>query len=188
MKKIILVLLALLMTTPVFAAKPLRSGLYIGAKTGAMRVNMKRDGEKKDDVVFPFGLSLGMRIRHFRLEAEYTFSTKAKYELYEQETETIGAQLYYDIPFKSPIRPFANFGIGRHMTHIKEGKTLTRNGFKEKRKGWGYNVGGGVTWNISNAVNIDLGYRYMDIGKIKTQNGTIKTQHHFVYIGWRYVF
>ena len=189
MKKIALVLLVVLMATPVFAAKPLRSGLYIGAKTGAMRVNMKREGEKEDDIVFPFALSLGMRIRHFRLEAEYSFGTKAKFENgYEQETEVVSGQLYYDIPFKSAIRPFVNFGIGRHSTRIKEIKTLTRNGFKETRKGWKWDVGAGVTWNISNAVNIDLGYRYLNIGNLKTQNGTMKTQHHFVYIGWRYVF
>jgi len=188
MKKIALVLLVLLMACPTFAAKPLRSGLYVGAKTGAMRVGMKRDTEKKDDVVFPFALSLGLRIRQFRVEAEYSFATKAKNGHYSQETDTAMAQMYYDVPFKSTIRPFANFGIGRHRTSIKEEKTLTNNGFKEKRKGWMWNAGAGVTWNITNAVNVDLGYRYLDIGKLKTQNGTIKTQHHFVYIGWRYVF
>lgn len=188
MKKIALVLLILLMAAPVFAAKPLRSGVYVSAKTGAMRVKMERDKKKKDDMVFPFAVALGLRIRYFRLEAEYSFATKAKYDRYEQETDVVSGQLYYDIPFKSSIRPFVNFGAGRHSTNIKEEKTLTQNGFKEKRKGWMWNAGAGVTWNISNAVNVDLGYRYVDIGDLKTQNGTIKTEHHFVYIGWRYVF
>ncbi len=188
MKKIALVLLVLLAVFPAFAAKPLRSGMYMSAKTGAMRVNMKRDGKRNDDVVFPFAMALGLRIRHFRVEAEYSFATKAEYEKYEQETDVVSAQAYYDVPFNSPIRPFVNFGVGRHKTDIKEAKTLKTNGFDETRKGWMWNMGAGVTWSISNAVNIDIGYRYMDIGDIKTQNGTIKTTHHFAYIGWRYVF
>ena len=183
MKKIALILLILLMATPVFAAKPLRSGIYIGAKTGAMRVNMKREGKKRDDVVFPFALALGLRIRHFRIEAEYSFATKAERDSYEQQTDIVSGQVYYDVPFKSAIRPYVNFGMGRHSTKVKEAKL-----FNDTRRGWAWNLGAGVTWNVSNAVNIDLGYRYIDIGDLKTQTGTIKTSHHFAYIGWRYVF
>ena len=188
MKKIALLLMILLTAGTAFAAKPMRSGLYIGTKVGAMRTIMKDAGEKKDDIVFPFALALGLRIRHFRIEAEYVFSTKAKHDNYEQETEMVSGQLYWDIPFKAPIRPFANVGVGRHNTKAKERKSENRNAYNEKYHGWAWNVGGGLTWAVSNAVNIDLGYRYFDIGSLRTQNGTIKTQHHFVYISWRYVF
>ena len=171
------------MVSPAFAAKPLRSGVYVNTKVGLMRTEMKREGKRKDDVVFPFAMALGLRLRNFRVEAEYAFSTKAETDNYEQQTDTIFGQIYYDVPFKSPILPFFNVGGGRHSTKIKE-----KDVFKESRHGWGWNVGGGVTWNVSNAVNIDLGYRYLDIGDLKTRTGTIKTKHHFVYVGWRYVF
>ena len=163
MKKLILCLLFCVMSCPVFAAVPLRSGVYINAKAGVMRTEMKRESEKKDDVVFPFAIALGLRIRYFRIEAEYTFSTTAKRGNYEQETSAMMAQVYYDVPFKSAIRPFVNAGIGRHNTKVKE-----TGAFKDERKGTAWNVGGGVTWNVSNAVNIDLGYRYFDIGDLKT--------------------
>ena len=183
MKKIVLLLLILLSASAAFAAKPFRSGVYVNAKVGAMRVDMKRDGERKDDVVFPFAFALGLRIRHFRIEAEYNFATTAKRDNYEQQTDYVSGQVYYDIPFKTPIRPFVNFGMGRHSTQVKE-----KNVFKDTRRGWAWNLGGGVTWAVSNAVNIDLGYRYLNIGDLKTKVGTVKTKHHFAYIGWRYVF
>ena len=183
MKRIVLFLMLALMTMPAFAAKPLRSGLYINTKVGLMRAEMKREGKRKEDVVFPFAFALGLRLRNFRIEAEYAFATKAKSDKYEQQTDTIFGQLYYDIPFKSPIRPYFNVGGGRHNSTVKE-----KDVFKENCHGWAWNIGGGVTWNISNAVNLDLGYRYLDIGDFKTQKGTVKTAHHFVYIGWRYVF
>jgi len=181
-KLLVLALLTCLMVSPGLAAKPLRSGVYLSAKAGVMRVNTKREDVKKNDAVFPFAIALGLRLRHFRVEAEYMFATAAKMKGYEQETNAFSAQVYYDIPFKSPIRPFFNAGIGRHNTRIKEGN------FKDDRHGTAWNVGGGVTWNLSNAVNLDLGYRYFDIGDLKTRTGTVKTSHHFIYLGWRYVF
>jgi len=183
MRKLILVLCVLFLSEAALAAAPLRSGVYVGSKTGAMRTEMKKDGKRSEDFVFPFAVALGLRLRHIRVEAEYTFATTAKKGDYEQKTETMFAQIYYDLPFKSPIRPYFNAGGGRHTTKIEE-----KNVFKERRKGWAYNVGAGVTWNVSNAVNIDIGYRYLDIGDLKTRTGTIKTKHHVAYIGWRYVF
>ena len=183
MRKILVFLLAVFVTTEVMATPPLRSGLYINTKAGAMRTIMKKDGKKADDVVIPFAVALGLRLRSVRVELEYMFSTKAKKDNYEQQTETAMAQLYYDIPFKSPIRPFLNVGGGRYESKIKE-----KDVFKSKRSGWAYNLGGGITWNVTNAVNIDIGYRYLMIDDFKTNTGTVKLQHHMAYIGWRYVF
>ena len=183
MKKLFLLVLMCFAICPAFGAKPLRSGVYLNTKAGIMRTEAKRDGVKKDDLAFPFAIALGLRIRHFRVEAEYTFSTAAKMDGYEQETNVMSAQVYYDVPFKSPIRPFLNAGLGRHNTRIEE-----KNVPKEERHGMAWNVGGGITWNVTNAVNVDLGYRYLDVGDFKTRSGTVKTSHHWVYIGWRYGF
>lgn len=181
MRKIALFFAVCLFSSTVFAA-PLRSGLYVNAKAGAMRTNITTPSEKGDDVPFMMALALGGRIRHFRIEAEYKFGTKAKMKDYEQQMEAVTCQLYFDIPFKSPIRPFVNGGLGRHETKITQGKD------EETRKGSVWNLGGGVTWNVSNAVNIDIGYRYIDTGDFKTRHGTVETKNHFVYLGWRYVF
>jgi len=183
MRKLILIVALLMMSGSALAAVPMRSGLYVNTKAGAMRVVVKKDGKKSDDVVLPFALALGLRLRSVRVEAEYLFSSKAKMGKYEQQTDLMTAQFYYDIPFKSPIRPFFNVGGGRYESKIKE-----KDVYKEKRSGWAYNVGGGVTWNVTNAVNIDVGYRYIMLDNFKTNTGTVKLQHHYAYIGWRYVF
>ena len=184
MRKILLVMAILMMWGSAFAAAPMRSGLYVNTKAGLMRTIMKKDNKKEDDVVLPFAVALGLRLRSVRVEAEYLFSTKAKMGDYEQQTDTMTAQLYYDVPFKSAIRPFFNVGAGRYESRIEE-KNVYK---KEKRSGWAYNLGGGVTWNVTNAVNIDVGYRYLMIDDFKTSTVTVKLQHHYAYIGWRYVF
>lgn len=182
MRKIVVVLFMLMMATTVWAKAPLRSGLYVNTKAGTMRTTIKKDKEKVNDFVMPFSMALGLRLRNIRVEAEYTFTTKAKKDKYEEQTDTLMGQLYYDLPFRSPIRPFFNVGLGRYDVSVKENKN------KESVKGWAYNLGGGITWNVSNATNLDFGYRYLMIDDIKTKTGTVKLQHHYVYIGWRYVF
>ena len=122
MRKILFTLFVLMMTNSVWAAAPLRSGVYVNSKTGVMRTTIKKDGKKVDDFVLPFSIALGLRLRHMRVEAEYTFTTKAKKESYEQQTDTIMAQLYDDVPFKSAIRPFFNIGGGRYDADIKQKK------------------------------------------------------------------
>ena len=183
MRKIALFLL-MVFGTVVASAAPLRSGLYVNTKVGVTRTEIKMDGDKKSNR-FPFtgALGLGARIRSFRIEAEYAFWTKAKTGGYQQTAETFSGQAYYDVPFKSPIRPFFNGGVGHHDTNIRKVQA-----FKDRKNGMFWNVGGGVTWNLSNAVNMDLGYRYIDFGDFKTREGTVKTTNHLVYLGWRYVF
>ena len=183
MKKAIFLAIVLLSSVPVWAATPLRNGIYLNAKAGAMRTQVKSESTSAKDVVFPFALALGARMYHFRVEAEYTFSTKVKKDNFQVQTETTMAQLYYDVPLKTFVRPFFNVGIGRHNTKVKETGV-----FSESRRGWAYDFGAGFTCNVSNATNIDIGYRYLKVKDIKTQGGTIKPTSHMMYIGWRYVF
>ena len=183
MKKLILGIAILFCAHAAFAATPLRNGLYINGKAGIMRSEVKAKSQSAKDIVFPMALALGMRVYHFRVEGEYTFATKVEKNNFEAQTELTMGQVYYDVPFKTSIRPFFNVGAGRHTTKVKLGDS-----FNETRRGWAYNLGAGFTWGISNATNIDIGYRYIRIKDIKAQDETIKPSGHMAYIGWRYVF
>ena len=97
MKKVLFLLCACFLSTSVLAV-PLRSGFYVNAKAGGTRTDMKTPTARDDSVPFTMALALGGRIRHFRIEAEYSFGTKAKMKGYQQEMETITCQLYFDIP------------------------------------------------------------------------------------------
>ena len=56
-----------------------------------------------------------------------------------------------------------------------------------------WNVGAGLTFAVSSATNLDLGYRYMRFGKEKYKDGNgknvpIETEAHQIYAGYRYTF
>jgi opacity protein-like surface antigen len=188
MKKIILFLLVIALAGAAHA-KPFRSGLYIGLKGGAgaakIRTPWAEESKKeKTATAFAMAAAIGVRVHHFRLELEYMMMNKQKGAgSYEQETDTMMAQAYFDLPFKSPIRPFINLGAGVYTTDFKRKKEWSDD---SKKFTWG--GGGGLTWAISTATNLDIGYRYLDIGDFKTRDGSVKQDNHIFYLGWRHVF
>ena len=184
MKKLVLLLLCCFMATSALAASPLRSGLYVGARLAGMRSELKVGDKKNHGNLYGFMGAVGARSRYLRIEMEYLGTRQAKIKRHEMETSWLAGQLYYDIPFKSKIRPFVNAGWGYHETKI-ENKDRP---YKETKKGSVWNLGGGLTWNTSTAANIDLGYRYIDLGDFKTPEGTLKPKNHMIYLGFRYVF
>ncbi|MBQ4472090.1 MAG: porin family protein [Alphaproteobacteria bacterium] len=183
MKKLVLLLLCF-MATSALAASPLRSGLYLGARLSGMRSELKVDNKKDHGNMYGFMGVVGARIRYFRVELEYLGTRPVKIKRREMETSWLAGQAYYDIPLKTKIRPFVNAGWGYHETKIKN----KEHPYKETRKGSVWNLGGGLTWNTSNAANIDLGYRYVNLGNFKTPEGTLKPKTHMIYLGFRYVF
>ena len=189
MKKIILLLAVLLFAGSV-QAKPFRSGLYMGLKGGAVFTKIRApwvEGESKKDkssTAFAMAAAVGVRIQHFRLELEYMMMNKQKFaSAYEQETDTVMVQGYFDLPFKSAIRPFINLGAGMYTTDFKRKKV-----WSDDAKKFTWSGGAGLTWAISTASNLDIGYRYLDIGDFKTRDGTVKQDNHIFYLGWRHVF
>jgi len=194
MKKLVLLVIAMLVACSAQARAPFRpseprSGLYVGLKSGGTLAKIKtpwvESGKKKDDSDGSFNMaaSIGVRVRYFRLEAEYMMMNKQKVGSYEQDVDTMMAQLYFDLPFKSPIKPFFNVGAGLYSVDFK------RKGYwSDSDRVFTWGGGGGLTWNISTATSLDLGYRYLSLDDLKTEDGSIRQDNHVLYLGWRHVF
>ena len=105
MKKVLLSLsvLSFVLFSTASHAYSLRSGVYMGLSAGAAYSSSKMDGKKKseNDTVFVSSLALGARLHNVRFAAEATMNTKAEYKDYTYESDSISAQLYYDVPFRS---------------------------------------------------------------------------------------
>ena len=195
MKKIILFLSIMLLAVSAQARVPFRpkdpkSGIYLGLKGGGTYAKIKTpwtdesDDKKEKSVTFAMAASLGVRIRYFRLEAEYMMMNKQKSAgSYEQDVDTIMGQLYFDLPFRSPIKPFVNVGAGLYTIDFKK-----KHEWSDSDKDFAWNAGGGLTWAISSLTNLDLGYRYLGLGDLKTPGGKIRQDNHVFYLGWRHVF
>jgi len=78
---------------------------------------------------------------------------------------------YYDINLHKTIIPYVTAGVG--IARNKAGDfvsldTITLKGKTNTSFVW--NVGAGVKYNLNRNFALDLSYRYIDLGSIKTDN------------------
>ena len=91
----------------------------------------------------------------------------------KQNIKTIAAFVngYYDINFDKALVPYltAGFGIGKNnVGNLKEINSQDREGKNTTNFIW--NIGFGARYKLNKTFTVDLGYRYMDLGKTKTDN------------------
>jgi len=136
--------------------------------------------------------ALGYRYEHWRAELEYVWRkyTKDDDGFYEYKFKSYSYMLnaYYDFLPYHWITPYVNAGIG--LTQLKysaydptSGAVDTTDGnYKPLKFTW--SVGAGLSVKVTNRFNVDLGYRYYDMGKIR--HADVEAQE--IYGGLRYVF
>ena len=171
------------------ASAALRNGLYMGLSAGGSMMRAKIKGEMERDTAFVATLALGGRFRSVRIAGEIMMNTKADYENVSYEANGYSLQAYYDVPLRSIVRPFFNVGLGMYSSKIKGKPDIDDD--KDNKIMW--NVGGGLSFAVSRATSLDLGYRYVRFGKENYLDGNkkkveIENESHQVYVGWRYVF
>jgi opacity protein-like surface antigen len=96
---------------------------------------------------------------------------KGKDSLANQKNKSmfVLANAYYDIGEYNGFTPYGTLGIG--LAQNKSGNLLVGNNpaivTKKKSTSFAWNVGAGVQYSITPEIKADLGYRFMDLGKIK---------------------
>ncbi|HYH21153.1 MAG TPA: outer membrane beta-barrel protein [Azospirillum sp.] len=109
-----------------------------------------------------------------------------------------------------PIHPWVSAGLGTARTHLgtvrteAAGRTITAPGGTSWRFAW--SLGFGAAVDLTDSLALDLGYRYLDMGKVRTDGGTAqmvsaagtftgpvdpveaRLRTHLVTVGLRYSF
>ena len=188
-------------STPAFAGC---DGIYLAGRGGIINHNV---GDKEsdlndekleiDDNALMLSAALGYRWGYFRIEAEYvwreeTDDTKRSAIINgasinsQFESSSYMANIYWDLSPYTWFTPYVSAGIG--MTELeynfnnRGGNDTNKASFEETNFTW--SVGGGLSAQVTNRFNVDLGYRYYDMGDI----GEASIHAHEVYGGLRYVF
>ena len=163
-------------------AAPLVNGPYIALRGGADNMHFKTDGKSENKTVFALLMAVGARLKAFRGEFEWANLTKAKTKEIRFTQQRYMAQFYYEVPIRAAIRPYLNAGLGAAYTEAdhkdKSDDTTT----------FAWSGGAGFTLNLTRMLSFDLGYRYVDAGKIKFKGDKIRNQNHEFYFGGRLTF
>ena len=153
--------------------------------------------EKFKDSVFGGSIEVGAKLDQFRVGLEGYYNDKMKDELLnvvpvEGESKGFFLNAYYDIPMcekLKQVKPYIGAGIG--YSWLKETAKFSGFGFDNesiKDKDWSWNVGLGVAYGLNDNIDITLGYRYEDLGRIKDYNSKTDFTNHKVSLGLRYTF
>lgn len=205
--KLLLAASALIMSaavsTPAFAGC---DGFYLAGRGGVINHNVGDNDSKLtddkldiDDNSMMFSGALGYRWGYFRVEAEYVWredSDSSKFSpalntsnREEFESKSYMANIYWDLSPYTWFTPYVSAGIGitemnfsSRLTDYDTGTTRKSNDYDESNFTW--SVGGGLSAQVTNRFNVDVGYRYYDMGDI----GEASIHAHEVYGGLRYVF
>lgn len=137
-------------------------------------------GDDQQDKITPI-LALGYDYKnHWRTEAEFSFKKDYEYTSgstnfptsfnhHKVATQSIFFNAYRDFDVYKNISLFGSIGLG--VTKIKSSGwqgVETRQYGSNTDTNLAYSIGAGISYKPVKAINIDLGYRYIDLGKVES--------------------
>lgn len=172
-----------------------KSGVYLTGKIGAsivdagsQKIDAGSDGYfnfgGKSKTVFSGGVALGYNFVDqyqvpVRIEFDYMERAKAKVKTdimpdFSVENkirlQTFMANAYYDIATSTPLTPYVTAGIG--YARVK----LTTEDASSNNSNFAWSLGVGAKYALSQDVDLDLGYRYLDANKADASKDGVKSQ------------
>ena len=176
-------------------------GFYLAGRGGSAKykIDDSRSGvhESISDYVvdkrrFTVSGALGYRYRNFRAELEYVWRRKnsnniGNITLARFKSYSYMFVVYYDFFPDFWFTPFVNAGAGytRHRLDFNN-KTIDQR-YSAKDNNFTWSLGAGVSAKLTNRLNLDVGYRYYDMGDLSELNGKTDVTDHEIYAGLRYV-
>ncbi|MBQ8465931.1 MAG: porin family protein [Alphaproteobacteria bacterium] len=155
-----------------------------------------------DDNAAMVSAALGYRYKYFRIEAEYvhrkdTEESKIKVipmpvppdeyarTTTEFKSRSYMANIYWDLSPYTMFTPYVSAGLGiTKLEYTYKASDTSASNKKYSENNFTWSVGGGLSAQVTTRFNIDLGYRYYDMGEINSG----EVHNHEVYGGLRYTF
>lgn len=210
MKKIFFMVLSVALFNMVISmTASARDGAYLAIRAGSVNENMNSDEDSVYDenrldfdyVWFVSG-AVGYRWNYWRAELEYTYrndfddtvntnnNPTIPFSVYSHmvlKSKSVMANAYFDFMPNYVVSPYISGGIG--WTYLEMEETPYTNGWAGPKQSFDetnftWSLGAGLTIRINKCINIDGGYRYIDMGEIEHAN----INAHEVYGGIRYTF
>ena len=196
---------ALVLTMAVAATAEARDGFYIAARGGYtdFNVNSKEDNVSTSAKVelgsgWHASGAIGYKKGYFRLEGEYIYRDDSddKYEYtipgaYHStilESDSFMANAYLDIMPNYWISPYFTGGIGLTRLDLETYDVAPGGMVSDKEtdsaNNFTWQVGAGLSLRLNRCLNLDAGYRYIDMGEIDDAD----MNAHEWYGGLRYTF
>jgi opacity protein-like surface antigen len=138
--------------------------------------------------------ALGYRHKHVRAELEYIWRDDNKGIVGDItdisfESQSYMFALYYDFFPYTWFTPYVNAGVGYTKSKVAIKNITTGDSYKFKDNSFMWSLGAGISVKVTNRLNVDVGYRYFDMGNtdLKVYGGKTTLENQEIYLGMRYV-
>lgn len=186
---------------------------YVSLKAKFLKVSssasLESNEENKvdiDDDVMGGSIAIGGSFKlpegFVRGELEFSKNGKAKGEegsrtsplKYEIETQSVMANVYYDIETGTRVMPYIGGGMGFVRIKGTEKQVNLNKETSMKDTHFAWQIGGGASLKVTQNLALDFGYRYVDYEHFKKHNmdynqkAELESSAHEVYAGLRFMF
>ena len=177
-----------------------RDGFYVAARGGITGYNLNDEEDSAaddarvdfDDVDMLSG-ALGYRVSYFRFEAEYTYRDNVDNDYKDPgfsgksrstfESDSFMANAYIDFLPNYWISPYVSGGLG--LSRLEMTNEDTGGDFQKwDSDSFTWSAGAGATIRLNKCLNLDAGYRYLDMGSLAKATAN----SHEYYGGVRFTF
>jgi len=191
---------ALVLAMAVSGAAEARDGFYVAARGGYTDYNLNdKDDASSDEARIElsstshFSGALGYKYKYFRIEGEYTYRKDADdhykdgpYSEYDASisSDSFMVNAYIDLMPNYWISPYISGGLGLTRLEVEHEDSIS--GYRENwdEDNFTWSMGAGLSLRLNRCLNLDFGYRYMDMEEITYGEFT----SHEWYGGFRYTF
>lgn len=194
MKSKKLIILSLIISIFTIKINDSNALLGFGAYTG-LKLNYSIDNNKfNNNSGISFGVLGGIRLFDLRADLEYNMLGKAIDQskiiakpVFDNNISihNISLNLNYNLfnfPLINILKVYVGGGIGETI--------FTKNLISSKiDNSFSWSIGGGITLSpLMDILNFDLGYKYIDFGKLKIDNTSKNITNHMLYFAIRFGF
>ena len=177
-------------------------GFYLAGRIGQAKIEVEDargvNESPSDGVINKKRLLLsgavGYRYEHWRAELEYIWRKKNEKNVTEFSRVNFKSHsymfvVYYDFFPYTWFTPFISAGLGYTNNKLNIKNTSVDTTLNIKANSFTWSLGAGISAKVTNRLNMDIGYRYYDMGdgELNIYNGKTETSDHEVYMGVRYV-
>ena len=198
-KKLFTIASALLLSTAIVGSAAARDGWYFAVRGGITNSNLNdkdasaaEDADIDFDNVWMMSGAVGYRYSYFRAELEYSYrqdhdeTSPSGRSGSEFGAKNLMLNGYIDFMPNYVISPYISGGIG--WANVTMDSFYTTGSARQEDNNdvnnFAWSIGAGLTVRINKCLNLDGGYRYIDMGDIDNAN----VNAHEWYFGLRYTF
>lgn len=176
-------------------------GFYLAGRIGGMKYDVDDNKGEISNIVsnyivdkklFIANGGFGYRYDHFRAELAYIWrkdNSRGVGDYFRGRLKSYSYMfiVYYDFFPNYWFTPYVDAGAGYTQHKLRLSNRDSHLSYSADDDSFTWSLGGGLSAKLTSRLNLDVGYRYYDLGDLSVRTGKAAINTQEVYMGLRYI-